>query len=287
MPFTLPYLIPDPIPFNDPDLIIDVEKLLVSYKNRKLSKKRRFEIKCSCGKIFETTLNYLSSKKNIGKCRSCSMKISWENEAYRKSHEHIIRALGSSNESKERGRKQFLKMWSNPLKREEAIRRCHSEKATKKLSNTIIQKLNDDVQFSNEFMARFNKSKFGEHHDYEKNGKFIHLKSKGEFRFVKILDSLSIDWDYEPKGFLIHSLNRMYYPDFFLRNENLWIEIKYSKKQDLIKFEEFLKQEQDIKIIVLFHEDINEMEKLCEFQASKKTLSEMLEILRLKTIITS
>ena len=283
----MPITIPDPIPFDDPKLKVDLENLKVVYADRKLSCKRSFELKCECGKIFSTTLNYFRKKKNIGFCRSCSSKLSWKDQIYRDSHESHIRSLGKSEESKQRGKDQFTKMWADPIQRDNAIRRCHTPEAMQKLSKTLVSKLVNDDAFSKEFLTRFQKSKCGEHHQYRsKNGEFYHLKSRGELRVAKLLDHFDVDWKYEPKRFLIESMNRVYYPDFFLTNENIWVEVKFSKKQDTTKFFELLKQE-NLNLIILFHNDINFLEKLCESKASKMTLLEMLEILRFKTITTS
>jgi len=144
---------------------------------------------------------------------------------------------------------------------------------------------NDDF-FSKKFMCRFENNKWGEHHKYfSKNKNHYHLKSRGEFRIAKLLDHLNIDWEYEPKRFLINSINRVYYPDFHLTNENIWIEVKFSKKQDTTKFFELLKQE-DMNLVLLFNNDINMLEKECELKTSKMILLEKLEILRLKIITT-
>jgi predicted nuclease of restriction endonuclease-like RecB superfamily len=278
--------IPDLILFDDPKLIVDIENKKAIYAGKKLSCKRKFEIKCKCGKVFSTTLNYFRKKKNIGFCRSCSSKISWKDQDYRDSHEPHIKALGKSEESKKRGREQFLKMWKDPVQRDEAIKRCHSVKAIEKLSKTLISKLANDDLFSKEFMRRFENNKWGEHYEFfSKNKNHYHLKSRGELRIAKLLDHLNIDWEYEPKRFLINSINRVYYPDFHLTNENIWIEVKFSKKQDTTKFFELLKQE-DMNLVLLFNNDINMLEKECELKTSKMILLEKLEILRSKIITT-
>lgn len=279
-------IIPNPILLNDPNLIVDLKNRKAIYAGRKLSCKRSFELKCECGKVFSTTLNYLRKKKSIGFCRSCSSKISWEDQNYRDTHEPHIRSLGKSEKSRARAKEQFTKMWDDPVQRDIAIRRCHSPEARYKQSNTFVSKLMNDNKFSEEFMHRFRNSRWGEHHDYtSKNGESYHLKSRGELRIAKLLDHFCVDWKYEPKRFLIKSMNRVYYPDFHLINENIWIEVKYSKKQDITKFLKLSEQE-DLRLVLLFNTDINDLENLCELQISKMTLLEKLETLLFKTTTT-
>jgi hypothetical protein len=53
----------------------------------------------------------------------------------------------------------------------------------------------------------------------------FHLRSSWELGFAILLDLLEIDWEYEIKRFSDHE-NRTYIPDFYLVNEDMFIEVK-------------------------------------------------------------
>ena len=286
MSFYLGYEVPNPIRLNDLDFVLNKETVSATYKNRKLSCKRRFEFLCDCGLIAITSFNILRNKKYSFLCRSCSMKCSWQDEDYKAVHLPGITALGKSIESSDRARNQFKRMWENPASREEAIRRCHSEAARNKQSSTIKNRLLVDTDFAKELLARGKRNRWGEHHDYVKNDLKIHLKSRGELKVAKLLDYLNLKWSYEPKGFFLKETKRLYFPDFFIEENKVWIEVKYSRKQDLSKPIELKMQDKDINLALLDFKDIKKMESLCESLTSKNLLLNMLETLQLKTITT-
>lgn len=284
----LKYQIPNPVRHDDPDLVIDFDTVEIFYKGDKLSCKRFFEFKCKCGKICKTTKNNIRNKKSKFFCRSCSTIESWKDTSYRSVRELKIRELGSSECSRERGRNQFKQMWQDPIRRAEAIRRTHTADIRKRQSETRKKNLLEDRTAFDKLIENGIKNRWGEHVDFiDTSGKKIHLKSRGEHRIAKILELHFLDFEYEPKGFLIQSLNSAYYPDFWVKDFDLWIEVKYSTKQDILKTLEFAKQEKSIKIALLFHKDINDLEKLCESRASKMTKLDMLEILQSKIITIS
>ena len=99
MSYHLPHEIPDPVPYNDPELVIDKIAGLFSYKGRKLAKKRKFEILCECNSVYITTQNYLKMKKHKFLCRSCSSVASWKNNAYREPRENHGIKMSKTNQS--------------------------------------------------------------------------------------------------------------------------------------------------------------------------------------------
>ena len=57
----------------------------------------------------------------------------------------------------------------------------------------------------------------------------ISVRSSWEANFLTILNHQKIAWDYEPKMFIFHSIERGtrgYLPDVYLPEEDMWIEIK-------------------------------------------------------------
>ena len=59
----------------------------------------------------------------------------------------------------------------------------------------------------------------------EKNGKFIRMRSGFEVMYAMILEKENIEWQYEPKRFKLSDGLR-YTPDFFLPEQDLWIDVK-------------------------------------------------------------
>ena len=71
--------------------------------------------------------------------------------------------------------------------------------------------------------------------------KGIEMRSRLETKVAMFLDALKIKWEYEPKTFLL-SDGTPYRPDFFLTEDNIWIEVKglieEHNKQISLKFVE-------------------------------------------------
>jgi len=279
MSYYLPHAIPDPIPLNDPDLTIDKESELFLYKGRKLAKKRRFEIMCKCSNVFVSTQNYLNKKQHKFLCRSCSSIESWKNDSYRAPRENHLRKMSKTEEAKSRGREFFIKKWQDPKWRKDAIANLRSEKTRKNLSDAIRRKILTDEDFRRNLLERKLKYSWGDHCDYQRlDSSMVHLKSRGEKRFAQILDNFRIDWEYEKKGFRLLETGELYFPDFYIPELDLWVEIKYTlRERDLRKFRILERESKDTNLIALGFGNINHLEKICESQKLKQELLEMLE----------
>ena len=69
--------------------------------------------------------------------------------------------------------------------------------------------------------------------------KGITFKSRLEAEIALMLDKLRINWQYEPKSFLL-SNGHHYWPDFFLPELNTWIEGKGGWNRAKIQYEDYL-----------------------------------------------
>jgi hypothetical protein len=70
----------------------------------------------------------------------------------------------------------------------------------------------------------------------------VYVRSSYELEYVKWLDANGVRWKANTTGFSYawNGDKRTYYPDFFLIDENCYVEIKgYKTEQDLAKWEEF------------------------------------------------
>lgn len=57
------------------------------------------------------------------------------------------------------------------------------------------------------------------------------FRSRLEARWAVFFDTLGIEWEYEPQGYLVGPKRRPYLPDFWLPGERLWVEVKGSDAQ--------------------------------------------------------
>jgi len=88
--------------------------------------------------------------------------------------------------------------------------------------------------------------------------KDTNMRSSWEIKYAKYLDKLGINWRYEFKTFDLG--NTTYTPDFYLPNQDLYIEIKgWSSDVFIKKFKLFKKLYPKIKIDVLHKEQLKSM----------------------------
>lgn len=81
------------------------------------------------------------------------------------------------------------------------------------------------------------------------NGTKIKLRSGYEVMYALYLNKKNIQWEYEPKCFILKNGMR-YTPDFYFPQQNKWIEIKGQlKKSHIIKMKEFRNQGNKLTLI--------------------------------------
>jgi hypothetical protein len=88
------------------------------------------------------------------------------------------------------------------------------------------------------------------------------MRSSWEIKYAKYLDVKNILWEYEPKAFEItlNDINCTYRPDFYLVNENKYVEIKgYWRADAKSKFDAFKEQYPDVLIEVYMGRELNAM----------------------------
>jgi hypothetical protein len=81
--------------------------------------------------------------------------------------------------------------------------------------------------------------------------KNIFMRSGLEVIYAKYLDSIGVNWLYEPKIFKLSNGLR-YNPDFYLLDSNLWVEVKgYLTEQESVKIKLFQDTGESLKIYYL------------------------------------
>ncbi len=85
----------------------------------------------------------------------------------------------------------------------------------------------------------------------------VYLRSSYELKYAKWLDKNNIKWIQNTKSFpyKFENVNRKYYPDFYLIDDDCYIEVKgFKTRQDVAKWEYF-----PFKIKVIYKKDIDEL----------------------------
>ena len=108
--------------------------------------------------------------------------------------------------------------------------RKHTQESLQKLSQSMIEvaKNNPNYSFST-ISKRYKKSIY----------KGFHMDSSWELIFAQYLDKNNIKWVKNSKGFsyIWEGKERTYYPDFYLEDYNLYIEIKgHETERDKVKY---------------------------------------------------
>jgi len=226
---------------------------------------------CSICNI-EKEKKYVSALKN-NLCLLCSNKInantnkelkSKKLKEWYKNNEHHLKDKHRSDEVKEKISKskkgqthsdETKKKISKSSKGENNPMYGHSvysvwlEKHGEKEANIRYQKMIDKKRKN--VKRGKNSNLYGKcHHGkgcwyINTNHKKIWMRSSWEIKYAKYLDENNIKWLYEPEAFSIRYNNKdgTYTPDFYLINENLYIEIKgYWRDDAKIKFNSFVEQ---------------------------------------------
>ena len=192
--------------------------------------------------------NELLSKANTGKKRSILTRINisnskkgnipW-NKGLTKYSDKRVAKYSSINCDKRRTKEQKTliskrtKEAMNNIEIRDKISKAVSEankrrvytKEQRELMSRNARKLWENKEYAD----KCNNPKFGNKPIY----KGIKMDSDTEMLFAKVCDELNIEWIYHPKAFryILRKDNKEhnYYPDFYLKNFNLYIETKYRK----------------------------------------------------------
>lgn len=234
-----------------------IEKItLSSFSNRK-----KYKFVCDCKKIFyqELTIKQYENNRSRKFCsRSCANKRNHSKETKSK----ISNTLQNRPENKGKRNKIKRKNKCTNIKlhiccicnREKYVRESHSLQTCgkKECVNKLIAK--NVTGKTGGYKTKSGRSKF--------NGCYydgVWLDSSWELKCVKMLDRNNIKWDRTSKIFLTyHDKNgkeRKYYPDFFLPDLNLFIEIKGYWTDFSIYKMKAVQKEHNISILIIDKEE--------------------------------
>ena len=262
MTYKLPYNIPDPIPFND--CIIEYDTFKAYYRDRLLSKKRRFEYKCSqCVSISISSRGNQMKRKFPWTCDSCCRKSEWSSFTREERQQRQKKTIDHNRQKhiRERNSKMMKRQWQDP---DSYFNTTHippmlKSAAREKMSQIVKNKLMNNKDFRIEFLERMKNSARGTLIKFQDpKGKLITLRSTYELRVATHLNEKGLDWQYEPKTFYIESIDKTYTPDFYISQLDAWIEVKgFWQNQSEPKWNEFCKTHNTA---LLFKCDIENLE---------------------------
>ena len=262
MAYKLPYEIPNPIPFEE--CSIDYLSFKAYYKGRLLSKKRRFEYKCSqCESIAISTRGNQMKRKFPWTCDSCCRKSEWSTYSREERQERQRKTIEHHRQDhiREQFSQKMKEQWSNPSSywNTDWTPPMLNPQTREKMSALIKDKLITDNDFRIEFMERMKNNARGTLIRFkDPQGKRITLRSTYELRVAVWLNEQNLDWLYEPKTFYIEVLDKTYTPDFYIPHLDVWIEVKgIWQNQSELKWREFCKTHNNA---LLFKCDIENLE---------------------------
>jgi len=225
-----------------------------SSSRQKISKRREFLFPCvECKSEYRTRIGREEKKKNKWTCQSCATSKEWKNKEYRERHILEIKKTKSTAESKNRHSIAQKKKYEDPefkKKMIEAVKETWRRPGYReRVKNSIKSRWakNPPKNYSKKFEI------------VKKDGEKITVKSSYERDFVRFLDDLSdYKWEYEPRSFVLKTLeNRVYIPDFYIKDLDLWVEVKgYFWKDAKEKWEAFIKENQELNTTLIFKEDL-------------------------------
>jgi len=233
--------------------------------------------KCGICEV-ETDKKYVAAKK-INLCLMCSNKINANTSIetkkckiseWYKTHVHPLKGTKRPEHVKEALKKSNIGRIRTDKEKENLSIRTSGENnpmfGKKHTEESLIKmrKIQKEIARRGEKCNFYGKCYHGKGNWYEcKDGTKIWMRSSWEIKFAKYLDENNINWEFEIKTFPIIYDNKegTYTPDFYLIDENKYIEIKGRWRGDAeTKYIAFIKQYENISI------EIYEMDKLKELK---------------------
>lgn len=193
--------------------------------------KMKFSVPClACGNAYVASLIFERSKKHPWHCKACAISLEWTSSSYREKHVEELKKANSLPSARERRSIQSKLNWRDPVIREAMMRNRDRNSAAAKGKATRIANLLSG------------KSSYRVTHGKRVLVGTIWMRSTYEARFANFLDTLDVEWSYEPKHFSVLNGAKTYLPDFYVPNIDAFIEIKGWWRDDAReKFDDFVR----------------------------------------------
>ena len=172
------------------------------------------------------------SDESFRKHRSESSKMQWKDSKIREKRVNAIRKHHSDETFREQCREHSKKVWmDDAYKKEKVSRMLESNKRpdVKAKRSKNMLRLWQDPEFVRK--AFDSQSRWVDYIDCY--GNTIKLKSSYEVSICSLLSELGINYEYEFKrfGYYFNGSYHSYYPDIYLKDYDLYLEIKPDKLQ--------------------------------------------------------
>ena len=172
-------------------------------------------------------------------CDSINKKKSEIMKEWHKNNEHPKGMSGKKHTKKYAMeiQKRVLKYWSE-ITNEELEERRMKQRKTRIKNGTLNPNAKKGIPYS--------RCRGGKRNDLNN----IYFRSSWEANYARFLNFMKVKWEYEPKTFIFENIKRgsvSYTPDFYLPDEDKWVEIKgwmdAKSKTKLKRFEKYFPEE--------------------------------------------
>ena len=221
--------------------------------------KQKLSYSCvSCSKEYLSTKSAEKRRKHKLTCSSCSIKKCWKDKEYRQNHLDALSVGHNTPEAKKAHSEASKRNFSVEAFRQEAARRLNTPESREKAIVSIKDFWTDPTRFR-PALEKMYKTRCRK---VECSKGVIEVKSGYEERTILLLDLLGKKWDYEPRSFYLTDLHKSYIPDFFVEEDNLWIEVKgYWYKDAKEKWDAWRREYPELKIMLIDKKTLQELEK--------------------------
>lgn len=164
----------------------------------------------------------LNKKDSVRENKRNALLRLWEDSSYREKM-HTARSIGAKKQWEDRESGSVKKRIANISK---AQKELWKNKEYRESQCKSFKKRWEDVEYRNSMLDVFTNVKeyIGD------DGNTYLLRSSYELSCVNYLNSLGVEFDYEPRSFEIyddlHSCVRLYYPDFYIKSLDTYLEVK-------------------------------------------------------------
>jgi hypothetical protein len=222
-----------------------------------VASKHLFDFPCvSCGKNFETHLGREQKKLHPWHCQSCAITCEWKRNEYHAKHVAAIKQKSNTPEALKNYSRAQIKKYQDPAFRARttsSLRLVWASPAYKaKLSASLKRRWLENPPKC-----------FARRYEHVSGGKQVTLKSSFERDFAVYLDKFGFSWSYEEQRFSLVTLeDRIYIPDFYVKDIDLIVEVKgrfWKDAED--KWDAFSREHPGIRKTILFKQDLARLAK--------------------------
>jgi transcription elongation factor Elf1 len=237
---------------------VDVSNLIVDCVNftaidtsgNRIPVKMKFSFKCvKCKHDYQASLIFERDKKYPWNCKSCAISCEWSDPEYRKVHVDELTKANSTPEARLRRSLLSKSNWKNDNIRQQMLTNRDRKLAAAKGKAT---------RYANLLSG---KSTYRVSHGKRVLVNGTYMRSTYEARFAVLLDSMGIEWKYEPKHFSVLK-EKTYLPDFYIPNVDAYFEIKGWWRDDAKeKFDAFVNDYPHVKYAIVNKDVLESLER--------------------------